>query len=152
MSENVKIVQGHIEHLDKLVELYGSYRMFYGRERDEEKERTFLKQRIENNESVIFLAVDDDGLAMGFIQLYPLFSSVAMRRTWLLNDLYVAEEYRKRGIATALLDRAVDFSKSTGALYVSLETGMENVNAQKLYEKHGWEQDTEHFVYFHMCE
>ena len=152
MEEHIKIIQAHIEHVDKIVDLYGGYRVFYGREKDVEKEKTFIKQRIENNESVIFLAVDDGGSAMGFIQLYPLFSSVAMRRIWLLNDLYVDKEYRKRGVASALLDRAIEFGKSTGALYVSLETGMENLNAQKLYEKHGWEQDTEHFIYFHPCE
>ena len=152
MEEHIKIIQAHIEHVDKIVDLYGGYRVFYGREKDVEKEKTFIKQRIENNESVIFLAVDDDGSAMGFIQLYPLFSSVAMRRIWLLNDLYVDKEYRKRGVASALLDRAIEFGKSTGALNVFLETGMENKEAQKLYEKQGWEQDTEHFIYFHPCE
>jgi len=47
---------------------------------------------------VVFLALDGDaGRATGFTQLYPLFSSVAARRKWLLNDLLVAPELRLKG-------------------------------------------------------
>lgn len=152
MDEHIKIVEAHPEHLETVAMLYSGYRIFYGREGEPEKEMTFLKQRMENNESIIFLALDEDRSGMGFIQLYPLFSSVGMKRIWLLNDLYVDEKYREKGVATALLERSLEFGKSTGALYVSLETGMENTKAQKLYEKLGWEKDTEHFIYFHMCD
>lgn len=152
MEDHIKILHARIEHLDKVVDLYGGYREFYEQKQDIERERSFVKQRIENNESVIFLAIDDDGSGMGFIQLYPLFSSVAMRRIWLLNDLYVDKNYRKIGVASALLKRAIEFGKSTGARYVFLETGLENDIAQNLYEKLGWERDDKHYIYFRECE
>jgi hypothetical protein len=101
--DKVKIVQAHPEHIDKVVDLYGGYREFYGQKRDSEQEKafekSFIEQRMKKNESVIFLAIDEDGLGMGFTQLYPLFSSVTMRRVWLLNDLYVdmtRRSYTKR--------------------------------------------------------
>mgnify|MGYP002623175994 CR=1 FL=1 len=152
MEKQIKIVEAHPEHLDKLVELYGCYRLFYEHEREPEKERSFLKQRMENNDSMIFLALDEYGSGMGFMQLYPLFSSVSMRRVWLLNDLYVDNIYRRRGVATALLDRAVEFGKSSGARHIMLETANDNFNAQKLYEKHGWESDDEFKHYFRKCD
>lgn len=152
MDTYIKIVEAHPEHLDKLVELYGGYRVFYENEREPEKEKRFLKQRMENNESVIFLALDEDGSGMGFIQLYPLFSSVSMKRVWLLNDLYVDEDFRRKGVATALLDRAVEFGKSSGARHIMLETANDNFEAQKLYENHGWETDDGFKHYFRECE
>jgi ribosomal protein S18 acetylase RimI-like enzyme len=152
MNDPIKIVQAHLEHIDKVVDLYGGYRVFYGQERDREREKSFLEQRIEKQESVILLAMDEDGDAMGFTQLYPLFSSVTMRRVWLLNDLYVDSNFRRRGVAAALLDSAFDYAKNTGARHIMLETAMDNYDAQKLYEKNGWERDDETFMYFKECD
>jgi ribosomal protein S18 acetylase RimI-like enzyme len=151
MKDYIKVVQAHLEHIDKVIDLYGGYRIFYGQKRDSEQEKAFIEQRIGNNESVIFLALDEDGSGMGFTQLYPLFSSVTMRRVWLLNDLYVDIKYRRRGVAEALLDTAYEYAKKTGARHIMLETAMDNYDAQKLYEKNGWERDDETFLYFKEC-
>lgn len=152
MNNSIKIVQAHLEHIDKVVDLYGGYREFYGQKRDSEQEKAFIEQRIEKNESVIFLAQDDDGSGMGFTQLYPLFSSVTMRRVWLLNDLYVDTKYRRKGVAEALLDSAFEYAKKTGARHIMLETAMDNQDAQKLYQKNGWERDDETYMYFKECD
>lgn len=144
----MNIIKAEMEHLDKAAELFDGYRQFYGQEPDAESGKKFLKERIEKKDSVIFIAQDAGGNGMGFVQLYPLLSSVAMMRVWLLNDLYVKEEFRKHGVASALMEKAEEFGRSTGAKFVFLETARDNNKAQKLYEKLGWERDEEHFIYF----
>ncbi|MBT8401161.1 MAG: GNAT family N-acetyltransferase [Rhodothermia bacterium] len=143
------ICRAHVEHLDLMLPLFDAYRRFYGRT-DREGSRTFLHDRMQNDESVILLALDDASESgAGFIQLYPLFSSVRMNRTWVLNDLYVAEEARRSGIARRLLDAAVSFARSESASYLELATQKSNAAARQLYLSMGWKSDDE-FEHFTM--
>src|SRR5580698_216453 len=107
----------------------------------------FLSQRITKNESVIFLAFEEQN-AIGFTQLYPLFSSTRMKRLWLLNDLFVNENFRKRGIAEALIHEAEKLAKETGAAGIQLETAIDNFSAQRLYERLNFVRETEFYTYF----
>lgn len=147
----MKVVKASIEYIDLLVPLFDGYRVFYEQTSDPEGARKFLTSRINNNESVIFAAMKEENgehIAMGFVQLYPSFSSVSMKKTWILNDLYVAEGYRKGGAAETLLKAAEEFGKGTGARYLMLQTHISNTPAQNLYEKLGWKKDEEHFYYY----
>ena len=92
----MKIEKATLSDLEELNELFDGYRVFYEKESDKQTSKAFLKERIEQNESVIFISRNDDGVATGFVQLYPLFSSTRMKRFWLLNDLYVDQAYQKR--------------------------------------------------------
>lgn len=74
----------------------------------------FLYERIVKNQSTLFIAFIN-GEAVGFTQLYPIFSSVSLRPALLLNDLYIAEMARKLGIASALLNKAKEFGKQNNA-------------------------------------
>ncbi|HKR77947.1 MAG TPA: GNAT family N-acetyltransferase [Rhodanobacter sp.] len=127
--------------LDALVPLFDGYRQFYGKPSDESGAREFLTARLRLNESMILLARDEHGVAAGFTQLYPLFSSVRMVRTWLLNDLFVAAAARRRGVAKALLEAAVTQARNLGAASLSLSTAHDNLPAQALYESLGWQRD-----------
>jgi len=129
----MRIIKVDIDKLDLVTPLFDAYRVFYQQQSDQLGAVTFLKERIENNESVIFLAVDEHDNAAGFVQLYPLFSSTRMQRLWLLNDLYVESDYRRMGIAKLLLERAKAHCVETGARGFFLETGMDNVEGNKLY-------------------
>jgi len=129
--------------LDALVPLFDGYRQFYGKAPDEAGAREFLTARLRLNESMILLAYDGHGAALGFTQLYPLFSSVRMVRTWLLNDLFVAATARRQGVAKALLEAAAAEARHLGAASLSLSTAHDNVAAQALYESLGWQRDTQ---------
>jgi GNAT superfamily N-acetyltransferase len=84
-------------------ELFDAYRQFYGQSADHALAEAFLRDRFAKNDSALFLAVDpQSGQALGFVHLYPSFSSVAARRIWILNDLFVAPAVRQRGIGRAL--------------------------------------------------
>lgn len=132
--------------LDALAPLFDGYRVFYRKPSDPEAARQFMADRLGAGDSVIFLA-RLGAEAVGFTELYPPFSSVRMRRVWLLNDLYVAEGARRQGVAEALMNAARDFAGADGAVAVQLATERDNVGAQALYERLGYERDTDFRTY-----
>lgn len=126
--------------LDALVPLFDAYRVFYAQPSDPVRARDFLAERMANGESVVLLA-ERGPSAVGFTQLYPIFSSVRTARTWLLNDLFVVEGARRGGIARALLDAAAAFARGQGAAGIVLETTRDNAPARALYRAAGWHED-----------
>jgi ribosomal protein S18 acetylase RimI-like enzyme len=128
--------------LDQVAPLFDAYRQFYGQAADLPRARGFLRERLERGDSVILLALDADR-GLGFTQLYPLFSSISCRPLWLLNDLYVVPEGRRRGVARMLMDHARDHAVETGACGLELMTAHSNAQAQQLYESLGYELDRE---------
>jgi GNAT superfamily N-acetyltransferase len=143
----VRSVRAQLDDLDALVPLFDGYRQFYGQRPDPAGARAFLAERFKRGESVIFLAVVD-GAIVGFTQLYPSFSSVSMKRLWVLNDLFVMPDARKSGAGRALLERAERWAAETGAKGLTLSTQITNLTAQRLYEACGWTKDDE-FVHYH---
>ncbi len=136
----VRIVSAGLEHLDLLAGLFDGYRQFYGRAPDQPAARRFLEARLRGRESVVLLAVRDDApeTGVGFVQLYPSFSSVSMQPIWILNDLFVAPEARRAGVARSLLGAAYDLARSTGAARVRLSTAKDNEAARALYLASGY--------------
>lgn len=130
----MEITQATIEDLDGVANLFNSYRMFYQQNSDLEGAMAFIKTRMESNESVIFVA-KDKAKYVGFTQLYPTFSSISMKRAWILNDLYVDSKARKQGVGERLLQRAKEYALESGAKSLSLSTAPDNHTAQRLYEK-----------------
>lgn len=135
----MNIITTHIEHLDLLVSLFDSYRVFYGKPSDKNAAKQFLFERLKNRDSIIFLALVDNE-AVGFTQLYPSFSSVSMQPIYILNDLYVTKEYRKQGIGVALLNKAKQLCREHNYKGLGLQTETTNP-AQHLYESLGWKKD-----------
>ncbi|MBL0356807.1 MAG: GNAT family N-acetyltransferase [Chitinophagaceae bacterium] len=117
--------------------LFDAYRSFYQQPSSLQAAFDFLEQRISKNESVLFLAVLK-GEAVGFVQLYPIFSSVQMKAALLLNDLYVTETARRQGVGEALLQQAKQFGRESNAAFLLLQTADDNYRAQSVYEKSGW--------------
>jgi GNAT superfamily N-acetyltransferase len=146
VAPEIGIVRAELKDLDALVPLFDGYRQFYGQRSDPSSARAFLRERLERDESVIYLA-RIAGRAAGFTQLYPSFSSVSMRPLWILNDLYVRSDIRRGGVARALLQRARDHAVATGAKGLTLSTGVANKPAQALYESAGWQRDEDFFQY-----
>ena len=140
------ILEASSEHLDVLVPLFDSYRVFYRRPSDRAGARRFLADRMARKESVIYLAIVETAGA-GFVQLYPSFSSASMQGLWILNDLYVASNARRQGAGQALLARARRLAEETGAKGLTLSTAIDNTPAQHLYESEGWIRDREFCVY-----
>ena len=130
--------------LEQLSILFDKYRIFYKKKGDVAMAKQFLKKRMKRKETVIFVA-EERGELIGFTQLFPIFSSTNMMRTWLLNDLYINEKARGKGAATALLNVAKEFGKQTNSKWLLLQTAANNFTAQKVYEKNGWIKETDFF-------
>lgn len=143
---NIEVRRATVADVDALTPLFDAYRQFYGEPGNPVRARDFLAERLSRDESVVFIA-EDDGAAVGFVQLYPSFSSVQTARLWILNDLFVRRESRHRGAARALLDAAVAFGQESGAVGLQLETQRTNTVAQALYVEQGWEADEEFCTY-----
>jgi ribosomal protein S18 acetylase RimI-like enzyme len=126
--------------------LFDGYRQFYRQSADLPLALAFVRERLMLNESVIFVAQNQQGQAIGFTQLYPAFSSVSARRIWILNDLFVTPGARGNGVARQLLDMAKNHAVATGAKRLALSTARDNP-AQKLYESVGYERDNLFYHY-----
>jgi ribosomal protein S18 acetylase RimI-like enzyme len=131
------IRQATINDLNQLSVLFAQYRVFYEQPFEPDEATLFLKERLSKEESIVFIAIENDQYT-GFIQLYPSFSSVGMKKIWILNDLFVSAGYRKKGIGQLLIDHVLAYCKETGRKKVVLSTAYDNINAQKLYEKLGF--------------
>ncbi len=132
--------RAELEDVDALVPLFDAYRQFYDQPSDLTRARNWLRARIGANESVVLLA-ERDGQAIGFAQLYPMYSSVQTASIWVLNDLYVMPEERRHGAAKALLKAAIEYARNDGASRLQLETGRRNEAARALYRDAGWQED-----------
>jgi GNAT superfamily N-acetyltransferase len=141
------ITKATVAHLAELVKLFDAYRVFYDQKSDLRKAEKFLTERLQNNDSVIYIALDDDANGLGFTQLYPTFSSVSMQQFYILNDLFVRPEMRGKGIGESLLKTAQEFAKLGNYKGLALETAIDNP-AQKLYERLGWKRTTDFYHYF----
>ena len=141
-----EIRKATLNDLPVLVPLFDAYRVFYEQDSDEEGAHQFIQDRIQKGESTIFIAWRD-GKAIGFTQLYPTFSSVSMKKMYILNDLYVINEMRGLGIGKDILNYCQQWAKEKGYKGLSLETAVDN-QAQKLYEREGWSTDEGFLHYF----
>jgi len=145
------IKQASIKDIDQLSQLFDQYRIFYRKPSNIEQAKIFLKERMERNESTIYVANNNEGNLVGFVQLYPLFSSTRMQRYWLLNDLFVAQDHRRKGFSIALIEAAKDLCKSSHAAGMFLETEKSNIEGNQLYPKVGFQLDKDHHYYFWDC-
>ena len=100
-----------------------STRQFYEQEADAGLCRDYIDKRISRSESVVFVAYDErDRSALGFTQLYPTFCSVAAARIFVLYDLFVHADARRRGVGRMLMDTAAEHARAAGAVRLQLET------------------------------
>lgn len=146
----LEIVRATAAHAEAVAPLFDAYRQFYGLPSDLAAARAFLAERLAHGESAVFLALLREGgeaRPAGFTQLYPSFSSLALRPVWILYDLFVAPDARRYGVGWALLERAHAFAIETGAAELSLQTARENLPAQTLYQRLGWRRDDEFLTY-----
>lgn len=144
---DVTVRQATIFDLELIVPLFDAYRQFYRRPGNLDLARRFLLERLQHQESIIFLALTRDGAAVGFTQLYPSFSSASAARIFILNDLFVSAGGRRQGVGAMLLDAAAKFGRAAGAVRLTLSTEVTNLTAQALYEREGWKRQTDFYSY-----
>ncbi len=142
----ISVRQAAVSDLEELSVLFNLYRVFQGKESDIAAAHSFLKARFEHGESVVFIA-HEGSVPLGFAQLYPSYSSTALARVFILNDLFVHDSGRRRGIASKLLVALESYAWAHGAARVTLNVAMDNGPGRDLYEAQGWSKDAQFFMY-----
>jgi GNAT superfamily N-acetyltransferase len=142
----ITVRQAVFADLGKLAELFDQYRVFQGKQSDLPAARAFLQARFDHGESVVFMA-HEDSVPLGFAQLYPSYSSTALARVFILNDLFIHEKGRRKGVASQLLAAVEGYAWAHGAARVTLNVARDNPSAQALYEARGWSKDAQFFMY-----
>ncbi|MFK3936898.1 GNAT family N-acetyltransferase [Alkalihalobacillus sp. NPDC078783] len=135
-----------LEDLEPVSDLFNKYREFYQQKTNVAGATSYITERLTNQDSIIIVSKDGNDY-LGFAQLYPTFSSIAMQKAFILNDLYVTESARKRGVGDALLQAVKDTILQHQIFRLSLSTAMDNHAAQRLYEKHGFVRDNDFYHY-----
>jgi ribosomal protein S18 acetylase RimI-like enzyme len=141
------VTLANINDLDVVSSMFDLYRQFYDQPSDVALAKTFIAERIENNESIIFIAKDSSADALGFCQIYPSFCSVEATRIYKLYDMFVHPHARRCGAGRALLLAAEKHAKDNGVVRLDLETARGNRTAQRLYESLNWVKDNEFLTY-----
>jgi ribosomal protein S18 acetylase RimI-like enzyme len=136
-----------INDVQKIAPLFDAYRQFYEQEPNLEFAQEFISARLNNNESIIFIAEDETQNALGFCQIYPSFCSVVCAPIYVLYDLFVAPKARKAGIGKLLLEAAHQHAQANKIPRMDLTTAKNNFTAQSLYESLGWIRDKFFYAY-----
>jgi GNAT superfamily N-acetyltransferase len=142
----ITVRQAVLADLVELAGLFDQYRRFQGKASDPASARSFLQARFDHGESVAFIA-HAAGAPAGFAQLYPSYSSVSLARVFILNDLFVHETARRKGVACELLAAVERYAWSLNAGRITLNVARDNAAGQALYEARGWCQDRQYLMY-----
>lgn len=142
----VEIRRADSGDIEAILPLVAAYRVFYRQLPDDARERAYVMEMLATSKSVVLLASRDDRV-LGFAQLFTTFNTVHLAPSLILEDLFVAPEARGNGVATRLLNAAVDYARSVGASGMFLETAMDNASAQRVYERALWTREARFLKY-----
>jgi ribosomal protein S18 acetylase RimI-like enzyme len=143
----VSIRQATTADVDLVAPLFDAYRQFYLQPADLPRAHRFLTDRLSQRQSTVLVAETGNGDLVGFVQLYPCFSSIRTSPVLLLSDLFVAPDARGGGVGRQLMVAAARAARATGAVGLELATARTNAAAQRLYESLGWKRDDEFYQY-----
>lgn len=136
-----------VRDVNAVAPLFDAYRQFYAKPADLPLAARYLRDRIGADESIVLVAETGGRDIVGFCQLYPTYSSLAVARICVLYDLYVAPAARRTGAGKALLIAAADHARREGFAQIELQTAKTNRAAQALYESLGWVCDEAFLTY-----
>lgn len=141
----IEIIKAEKKHIPDVARLFDLYRQFYQCDPDLELASNYLSDRLQNDESTIFIA-SEDGRVVGFVQLYPSFCSIDAFKIYILHDLFVDSSVRNAGVGAALMNQAASYARDEGAGRIDLMTDVTNYAGQHLYEKLGYKNVNQDFL------
>jgi GNAT superfamily N-acetyltransferase len=142
-ESDIAICRAGLCDVDDLLPMFEAYRASYRREPRASDSREFLTRRLVLGDSIILIAWtgEEFACAVGFIQLYWSLSSLDVSPVWILNDLFVKPEYRRRGAARQLMLEGHRLANESAVVRLSLETAPDNLTARALYESLGYREE-----------
>ena len=143
----IEIIKATKKDISEISFLFDLYRQFYLYKSDINLSTNYISERINNNESIIYLAINQERKGLGFVQLYETFGSLDLGKIIILYDLYVLIDYRKKGIGKKLMIHSHKYAQSIGAKRLQLSTAIDNFAGQSLYESLGYVKDKDFYTY-----
>ena len=141
MPAEVEIAPVAEEEFERLLPLIAAYQRFYEVEEiDEGRNRSFFRRFLAPSEDGLLLGARSDGRLVGYACLYWHFSSLEACESVLMNDLFVDEEARGRGVGRALIEASAAVARERGVPFVEWSTAPDNHTAQRLYDSTGAER------------
>jgi GNAT superfamily N-acetyltransferase len=141
MPSGIEIAPLSGSEFELLLPLIAAYQRFYEVEEiDEERNRAFFRRFLAPSEDGMLLGARDGDRLLGYACLYWHFSSTEARETVLMNDLYVDEAARGRGVGRGLIEASADIARERGAAHLEWATAPDNLTAQRLYDSTGAER------------
>ena len=144
----IKIIKATSKHIKDVGHLFDLYRQFYKYKSNLKASTNYIKQRILNKESTIFICYSKSLEAAGFVQLYETFDSLNINKKLILYDLYVKENFRTKGIGKKLMNTAKKFAIKKKINIIELSTAITNKKSQSLYESLEYIRDKEYYNYY----
>lgn len=125
--------------LDRLLPLFRDYQAHYAMLTDasEEKTRAFLARLLDEPSRGFALLAELEGRTVGFATGFITVSGVIAEDLLHVGDLFVAPEFRRRGIATALIDRLAAEARARGLPLLRWLSRSENVSLNAWYTSLG---------------
>jgi GNAT superfamily N-acetyltransferase len=120
--------------MDQVLPLIAAYQAFYGAQPDTARNRRFFSRFLHPSKEGLLLGASVDGSLVGFATLYWFFSSTKAADSVLMNDLFVQEGTRGKGVGRALIQSALDETRRRGAAHLEWFTAPDNSTAQRLYD------------------
>lgn len=141
MVAEVEIAPIASEEFEELLPLIAAYQRFYGvKEIDDDRNRSFFRRFLAPSEDGLLLGARENARLVGYACLYWHFSSTKAAETVLMNDLYVDESTRGRGVGRALIEATAEVARERGAPSIEWSTAPDNHSAQRLYDSTGAER------------
>ena len=104
----------------------------------------YLKRLLSDPRFVLLLA-RMDGEAVGALSAYELVKYERERSEFYIYDLAVAEPFRRRGVATALIEALKPIARATGGWVIFVQADRIDDPAVALYRRLGIEEEPLHF-------
>lgn len=104
----------------------------------------YLESLLRDETFIPLVAVTDGRVAAGLVA-YVLKKFEQERSEIYIYDLAVDEKYRRRGIATGLINKLREIARDTGAWVIYVQADPPDEGAVKLYESLGTREDVLHF-------
>ena len=123
----MKIFKAEQWNIEVLAPLFEAYRLANGMSENPDRTLTFLTNRIRFNESMFFVAVNENAQAVGFVQLYPRLSSLQLQRYWQLTDIFVKEDKHQTDIYAALISKEFVRYTQSNRLVAELSQTQQNI-------------------------
>ena len=142
-----KIIEAESIHIDQVGKLFDLYRQFYKYDSNLITSTNYIKDRINNKESKIFIAINNNNEAIGFAKLYETFGSLDLGKIIILYDLYVEKGHRRNQVGKQLMLRSHEYAKKINAKRIQLSTAIDNFIGQSLYESLGYVKDIDFYTY-----